>query len=195
VVKQADLVLAMHLRGDAFTDDQKRRNFEYYEALTVRDSSLSACTQAVMAAEVGHLGLAYDYVAEAALMDLQDLEQNTRDGLHMASLAGAWQALVAGFGGLRDYNGRLIFRPHLPEDLDRLAFTITRRGQRLRVEVTLEEATYRLADGGSLELTHHGERVTLTAGEPMTLRIPPVPRLPRPAQPRGREPKRRRARA
>ena len=88
VVKQADLVLAMQLRGDAFTPEQKLRNFDYYEALTVRDSSLSACTQAVMAAEVGHLDLAYDYLAEAAFMDLQDREHNTRDGLHIASLAG-----------------------------------------------------------------------------------------------------------
>src|SRR5947209_8119696 len=84
VVKQADLVLAMHLRGDAFTPEQKLRNFDYYEGLTVRDSSLSAATQAVIAAEVGHLDLALDYTGEAALMDLRDLEHNTRDGLHMA---------------------------------------------------------------------------------------------------------------
>src|ERR1022692_2214657 len=89
VVKQADLVLAMHLRGDAFSAQEKARNFAYYEALTVRDSSLSACTQAVIAAEVGHLELAPDYFAKAALIDLQDRQQNTRDGLHMASLAGA----------------------------------------------------------------------------------------------------------
>ncbi len=101
VVKQADVVLAMQLRGDAFTPEQKLRNFDYYEALTVRDSSLSACTQAVMAAEVGHLELAYDYLAEAAFMDLQDREHNTKDGLHIASLAGAWTALVGGFGGMR----------------------------------------------------------------------------------------------
>ena len=65
----------------------------------MRDSSLSACVQAVVAAEVGHLELAYDYFGEAALMDLDDLEHNTRDGLHMASLAGSWIAAVAGFGG------------------------------------------------------------------------------------------------
>ena len=84
------------VRTDAFTAEQKARNFDYYEPLTVRDSSLSACTQAVIAAEVGHLDLAYDYLGEAALMDLDDLEHNTRDGLHIASLAGAWIALVAG---------------------------------------------------------------------------------------------------
>ena len=72
VIKQADLVLALHLRGDAFSAQAKARDFAYYEALTVRDSSLSACTQAVIAAEVGHLDLAYDYFAEAALIDLEN---------------------------------------------------------------------------------------------------------------------------
>ena len=114
MVKQADLVLAMHLRGDAFTSEQKARNFAYYERLTVRDSSLSACTQAVVAAEVGHLDLAYDYLGEAALMDLDDFEHNTADGLHIASLAGAWIAVVAGFGGMRDHDGALSFAPRLP---------------------------------------------------------------------------------
>jgi MFS family permease len=122
VVKQADLVLALLLRGDAFTAEEKVRNFAYYEALTVRDSSLSACTQAVIAAEVGRLELAYDYFAEAALMDLDNLEHNTRDGLHIASLAGAWIVAVAGFGGMRDHDGALRFAPRLPERLTRLAF-------------------------------------------------------------------------
>ena len=111
VVKQADLVLAMHLRGDAFSHEEKVRNFAYYEALTVRDSSLSACTQAVMAAEVGHLDLAHDYLVEAALMDLGDLDHNTRDGLHIASLAGIWIALVAGLAGMRERHGTLSFAP------------------------------------------------------------------------------------
>src|SRR5581483_859005 len=114
VVKQADLVLAMHLRGDAFTDDEKARNFDYYEQLTVRDSSLSACTQAVIAAELGHLDLAFDYFGEAALIDLDDIEHNTRDGLHLAALAGTWIVAVAGFGGMRDHDGELSFKQRLP---------------------------------------------------------------------------------
>ena len=115
MIKQADLVLALHWCGDEFDLGQKARAFEYYEALTVRDSSLSACTQAIVAAEVGQLDLAHDYLAEAALMDLHDLEHNTRDGLHIASLAGAWLALVAGFGGMRDHDGQLSFRPRSAE--------------------------------------------------------------------------------
>src|SRR5207248_11201290 len=103
VVKQADLVLALFQCGEHFGPEQKARDFAYYESLTVRDSSLSASIQAIVAAEVGHLELAYDYFAEAALLDLDDLEHNTRDGLHIASLAGCCIAAMAGFGGLRDH--------------------------------------------------------------------------------------------
>ncbi len=158
VVKQADLVLAMQLRGDAFTAGQKLRNFDYYEPLTVRDSSLSACTQAVMAAEVGHLDLAFDYLGEAALMDLRDLENNTRDGVHIASLAGTWQALVGGFGGMRHRDGTVSFAPCLPEGLTRLAFSLFIRGRRLHVEVTHNHARYVLDDGEPLTVMHHGDR-------------------------------------
>jgi alpha,alpha-trehalose phosphorylase len=188
VVKQADLVLAMHLAGGAFTPEQKARNFEYYERLTVRDSSLSACTQAAIAAEVGHLDLAFDYLGEAALMDLHDLEHNTRDGVHIAALAGTWVALVSGFGGLRDTDGTFSFTPRLPEPLTRLAFTLFIRGRRLRVEITHAEARYALADGDPLEILHHGERVSLSAGKPQTRPIPPASPRPRPSQPPGREP-------
>ncbi|HEV2310184.1 MAG TPA: glycosyl hydrolase family 65 protein, partial [Acidimicrobiia bacterium] len=161
VVKQADLVLAMHLRTDAFDDELKARNFAYYERLTVRDSSLSAATQAVLAAECGHLDLAYDYLAEAALIDLDDTEHNTRDGLHIAALAGGWTALVAGFGGLRTWDGTLHFAPRLPPGLTRLAFRVLYRGRRVHVGATATEATYELGDGAPIELTHHGERFTL----------------------------------
>jgi alpha,alpha-trehalose phosphorylase len=188
VVKQADLVMAMHMCGTYFTAEQKARNFEYYEPLTVRDSSLSACTQAVMAAEVGHLSLAFDYLGEAALMDLHDLEHNTRDGLHIASLAGAWLALVGGFAGLRHRNGTVSFAPRLPEGLTRLAFSLLIRGQRLRVEVNHASARYLLEDGKPLEIAHHGTRVKLSAGQPLDRPVPAIPPRPRPSQPPGREP-------
>ncbi|PZR88519.1 MAG: family 65 glycosyl hydrolase, partial [Candidatus Nephthysia bennettiae] len=191
VLKQADLVLALHWCGDAFTEEQKLRAFDYYEGLTVRDSSLSACTQAVMAAEVGHLDLAYDYFGEAALMDLGDLEHNVRDGVHMASLAGAWLAAVAGFGGMRDHDGTLAFSPKLPDALVRLNFRLVFRGRRFLVDVRHGEATYTLLEGDELELAHHGEILTISPGTPVTRPIPPQPRRRRPKQPRGREPARR----
>jgi alpha,alpha-trehalose phosphorylase len=192
VVKQADLVLAMQLRPDAFTAEERERNFAYYERLTVRDSSLSACTQAVMAAETGHLRLAYDYLGEAAMIDLEDLQHNTRDGLHLASLAGAWIALVEGFGGMRRRQGTLRFAPQLPSALTRLAFTVVTEGRRLRVEATRTAAGYTLLDNGPpLQIGHHGQPVTLTAGHTETREIPALPERPEPTQPPGREPARR----
>ena len=191
VVKQPDLVLALLLRGDAFTDDQKARDFEHYEQLTVRDSSLSACTQAVVAAEVGHLELAYDYFAEAALMDLDDLEHNTRDGLHIASLAGTWIAAVAGFGGMRDHGGSLRFAPRLPRALTRLRFRLAFRGRRLQVDVRSEQATYSLHAGSPLEVHHHGEPIMLTPEAPLRRPVPPIVARPAPRQPPGRAPARR----
>src|SRR5581483_4536950 len=139
VIKQADLVLAMHLRGDAFTREQKIRNFAYYEALTVRDSSLSACTQAVIAAEIGHLRLALDYLRECAFTDLDDLRHSTGAGLHLASLAGIWHVLVAGFGGMRDHAGMLTFAPRLPSAWTRLRFGMGFQGRQLWVDVNREE--------------------------------------------------------
>jgi alpha,alpha-trehalose phosphorylase len=188
VVKQADLVLAMHLRGDAFTPEQKVRNFDYYEPLTVRDSSLSASTQAVIAAEVGQLQLAYDYLGEAALIDLHDLHNNVADGVHMASLAGAWSALVAGFGGMRVQYGSLSFAPRLPATLDQFAFHLMYRNRRLRIEVRAKEATYRLLDGQPLVVQHHGEEIHLSIDEPITRPIPPIQAGPPPTQPPGRAP-------
>jgi alpha,alpha-trehalose phosphorylase len=193
VVKQADLVLALFWCGDAFTPEDKARDFRYYEALTVRDSSLSACTQAIIAAEVGHLDLAYDYFAEAALMDLDDLEHNTRDGIHIASVAGTWIAAVAGFGGMRDHGGRLTFAPRLPAALTRLRFRIMFRERSLLVEVDQGHARYSLRWGEALEIEHHGEAVTVPADDVLELAIPRLGRQPPdPRQPPGRQPARRR---
>ncbi|GII96384.1 glycoside hydrolase family 65 protein [Sinosporangium siamense] len=189
VVKQADLVLAILLHGEEFTAEEKARAFAYYEPLTVRDSSLSACCQAVVAAEVGHMRLAYDYLGEAALMDLEDLQHNTRDGLHIASLAGTWFAVVGGFGGMRHRDDQVHFCPRIPENLTRLRFTVQLRGQRLQVEIDHRDAVYTLAGGPPLTVRHHGEEVTLTSGRPEVRRVPPLAGVgPEPAQPHGRRP-------
>ncbi|MBV8541388.1 MAG: glycoside hydrolase family 65 protein [Pseudonocardiales bacterium] len=189
VVKQADLVLAMHLCPEAFTAEQKARNFAYYERITVRDSSLSAATQAVLAAETGHLDLAYDYLCETALVDLADLAHNTDHGLHLASLAGAWSALVAGFGGLRHLgDGGLAFAPRLPPALTRITFRLRWRGRRLQVRITPGQAEYQLLDGAELALSHHGRPITLTGDSPVVEPVPLAPPTDDLAQPVGREP-------
>ena len=189
VVKQADLVFALYSCGDCFSDEQKARDFDYYEAITVRDSSLSACVQAVMAAEVGHVELAYDYLGETAFIDLRDLAFNTKDGVHLAALAGSWLVAVAGFGGMRDHGDTLTFAPRLPSSLTRLRFRMLYRGRRLRVTVAGDQACYELLDGEPLTVEHHGEPVALEAvGTPVTRTLPPPRARARPDQPAGREP-------
>jgi len=190
VIKQADLVVAMHLRGDAFTPEQKQRNFDYYEPLTVRDSSLSACCQAVIAAEVGFLDLAYDYLVETAFTDLDDLHDNVSSGLHIAALAGAWMDCVAGFGGMRDYGGHITFAPRLPSKLSYLSFRMVIRDSKIVVAIDGDTATYRLLAGEPIELAHHGHSFLLEQ-HPVTVAIPKIPYRTPPAQPKGREPYRR----
>jgi alpha,alpha-trehalose phosphorylase len=190
VVKQADLVMALHLRGDAFTLEEKIANFAYYEARTTRDSSLSASVQAVVAAETGHLQLAYEYWAEAALTDLQNLHHNSGHGLHIASLAGGWTVAVAGFGGMRDHNGELTFGPRLPPRITRMRFRVVYRGRKLTVTITHECATYRLEDGEPLDIRHHGRQVTVDHTD-LVLDIPPPPQVEPVRQPKGCEPRRR----
>ena len=159
----------------------------------MRDSSLSACMQAVVAAEVGHVELAYDYFGEAALMDLDNLMDNTRDGLHIASLAGSWIAAVAGFGGMRDHGGELSFRPRLPAALTRLAFRVTFRGRCLRVDVRHGEVTLRGAERRSAR-DRPRRRTHPPGSEGHALVDAPGRRRGAATQPPGRAPLRRRPR-
>ena len=125
------------------------------------------------------------------MIDLRDLHHNSRDGLHMASLAGAWIALVAGFGGLRDYGGQLMFDPALPVGISRLSFSIRWRGVRLRVTFDHHEVTYSLHEGdeGEVGFRHDGEDVVVTrgcAGDPSAQASPPAAdRTPAAGRPRA----------
>ncbi len=190
VVKQADLVFALYLCSECFTPEQKLRDFDYYEAITVRDSSLSASIQAIVAAEVGHLDLAYEYLRETAFVDLWDLAGNTDDGVHLAAMAGAALAAVAGLGGMRDHGDTLAFAPRLPDAITRMSFGLTYRGRLVRVTFDAVETRYELLAGDAVELSHHGERFEL-GGEARTFPNPAVPEVPPVSPPPLRDPCRR----
>jgi alpha,alpha-trehalose phosphorylase len=141
VLKQADVVLAMYMRGDQFSRDQKRRNFDYYDPITTGDSSLSACVQAIVAAEVGHDELALEYFRQALYLDLLNLHGNTPDGIHVASCGGMWAGIVHGFAGMVDNGEWLRFEPRLPAVWEGLTFRILRHGCRVRVDVDPDGCT------------------------------------------------------
>jgi alpha,alpha-trehalose phosphorylase len=171
VLKQVDVVLALLLQGDEFTLEEKLRNFEYYDPLTTGDSTLSAVVQSIIAAEVGYARLALQYFFSALYVDLADLHHNTPDGVHVASTGGTWNALVYGFGGMRDWRGRYTFDPRLPEEWERLEFRMTLRRSRIRVEVRRSTITFTLEEGDGAEVEVRGRRVVIRPGEPTVVAL------------------------
>jgi alpha,alpha-trehalose phosphorylase len=167
VIKQADLVLAMLLLPHEFSDDLKKRNFEFYDPLTTGDSSLSACIQSIIAAEVGDMARAVEYARVAALMDLGDVAGNVRDGCHIAAMGGVWMIFVYGFAGLRDYTGHLRFRPRIPRVLERLRFQLIFYGQVLEVDAQRTVTRYALLKGAGLTLHHEDDEISLTPDNPV----------------------------
>ena len=147
VLKQADVVLAMVLRSDQFSLEQKRRNFDYYDPITTGDSSLSACVQAMAAAQIGYDELAVSYFREALFVDLADTHGNASDGVHVASTGGVWGTIVFGFAGLFDSGTALRFTPSLPSVWERVTFRMQRHGARLLVELDADGCTVHVLDG------------------------------------------------
>lgn len=176
LIKQADVILAMFLLGEQFSPEQKRRDFEFYDPLTTGDSSLSACIQAIIAAEIGDIETAREYTRYSALMDFADVGRNVKDGCHIASMGGTWMTLVHGFGGFRDHRGRFSFDPRIVNHLERLRFRLTLAGSRLEVDLTPARAKYRLLDGDAITFRHESEDVTLSPDAPEAERtIKPAP--------------------
>jgi alpha,alpha-trehalose phosphorylase len=166
VIKQADVVLAMFLLGHAFKHEAKRRNFSFYDPLTTGDSSLSVGIQSILAAEIGRLDKALQYARYSVLMDLGDVGDNVRDGVHIASMGAAWMVFVYGFAGMRDHKGRLSFDPHLSPRIERIRFPLTVYNQVLEVDVKHDVATYTLLQGDKLVFWHQSQQIQLTAEQP-----------------------------
>jgi alpha,alpha-trehalose phosphorylase len=171
VIKQADVVLAMFLLGEAFSIEEKKRNFQFYDPLTTGDSSLSSCVEAIIAAQIGDTEKAIKYGMAALLMDLADVGGNVKDGCHIASMGGTWMMLIYGLAGMRDEDGMLSFRPRrAPEDNARLRFPLTYRGKVLEVEIGPEQVEYALREGDSLAIRHGTEKIQLTKDHPLAVR-------------------------
>ncbi|QND79027.1 beta-phosphoglucomutase [Pseudoxanthomonas mexicana] len=183
VCKQADVVMAMVLAGDGVDLGTKRRDFDYYEAVTTHDSTLSAPVYGILASEVGQDEKAWHYFDASLRVDLDDLHGNTDHGVHMAAMAGSWLGLVQGFGGLRVAGGRLRFAPTLPNAWKGYGFNLRWRGCALRVDVDARGVRYRLDEGELLAFAHAGSEVVLRPGRevilPLAVLSPPKAVFPR----------------
>ncbi|QAY74219.1 glycoside hydrolase family 65 protein [Agromyces protaetiae] len=160
-IKQADVLQGMYLFESDFTVDELRRNFEFYEPMTVHESSLSASIHAVVAAAIGEREKAIELYRRTARLDLDNYNNDTEDGLHITSMSGAWLAIVQGFAGMRATDAGLSFRPFLPAGWSAFSFTVGYRGRVLEVRVETDRVLLALRDGAPLELVVHDRTVTV----------------------------------
>jgi alpha,alpha-trehalose phosphorylase len=170
VLKQADVVLANFLRSEEFAADLQRRNFDYYDAITTGDSSLSACVQAIMASEVGHAELARQYFDESLFLDIADTHGNTVDGAHIANVGGVWAGLVHGFAGVRDSGRHIRVAPRLPAGWTAMRFMLHRRGSDISITLDQDGATVSVVSGSPVPIMDGDTVTNLAAGESKRVR-------------------------
>ena len=161
-IKQADVLQGIYFFGNQFSLEEKRRNFDFYEPMTVHESSLSPSIHAILAAELGKEAKAVEMYVRTARLDLDNYNNDTEDGLHITSMTGSWLAIVQGFAQMKIWDGKLSFTPFLPSDWTGYTFHINYRGRLLKIEVT-ENVTVSLLSGEALNLEVYGQSVELTS--------------------------------
>ncbi len=166
--KQADAILGMQLHSDLFTEEELRRNYDFYQEVTLHHSSLSTCIFGILANRIGYKDEAYKYFLQSARMDLDDYHNNFYAGIHAANMAGSWQAIVFGFAGVRLKGGKLEFNINLPEQWQGYTFRMEYRGSLIEVDITRAgantEAKFTLINGASVKFTLKDKEIELTKG-------------------------------
>ena len=159
--KQADAILAMYLHSNLFSIDELRRNYDFYQEVTLHHSSLSTCIFGILASQIGYDEEAYKYFSQSARMDLDDYHNNFYAGIHAANMAGTWQGIVNGFAGLRTNKGILELNPTIPKEWNAYSFKIFYKKNLLEIKISKDEIEIRLLEGENLELYVYGEKVYL----------------------------------
>ena len=161
-IKQADVLQGIYFFNEEFTTEEKRRNFDFYEPMTVHESSLSPSIHAILAAELGLEEKAVEMYQRTARLDLDNYNNDTEDGLHITSMTGSWLAIVQGFAQMKTAHGELSFAPFLPNTWNAYSFHINYRGRLIFVAVSDEQVTFTLLNGEALELSVYGQKQALT---------------------------------
>ena len=160
-IKQADVLQCMYLFEEDFTNEQIKRNFDFYEPMTVHESSLSPCVHVILASKIGYKDRAYEFYLRTARLDLDDYNNDTEDGCHITSMAGTWMSLVKGFGGMKIVDGKLYFNPYIPEQWKSYSFRIEFRGRVIKVKVSKDKTETLLESGQPLTIQLNGKDVNL----------------------------------
>lgn len=160
-IKQADVLQGLYFLEDDFTVKQIRENFDFYEPMTVHESSLSPCVHSILASRLGYKQKAYEFYLRTARLDLDDYNNDTEDGCHITSMAGTWLSVTKGFGGMRVKDGKLSFNPFLPEQWESYSFRLEFRGRVIKVRVTKEGTQTMLESGEPIDIYLKDEVVHL----------------------------------
>ncbi len=168
-IKQADVLQGMFFLGDHYDLDTKRRHFDFYEPLTVHESSLSPCVHSVLACELGYREKAYELYLRTSRLDLDNYNNDTEDGCHITSMAGTWMAVVYGFGGFRVQDGQVHLNPFLLDHWQSFAFTILFRGARINVLVKKEWVTISNETAIEVPLIIYHQAYQLKAHDKLTI--------------------------
>ena len=158
-------MLAHFLLEDEQDYETIKNSYDYYEKITTHDSSLSYSIFSIMAAKLGYKEKAYCYFDETARLDLENRHGNTKDGLHLANMGGAWMSIVFGFAGIRIKESGLCFAPSLPNQWTLLEFHIQYQGRLIRIHMEEHVVVYQVVDGEDITITHYGKPIFLRERE------------------------------
>ncbi len=160
-IKQADVLQGLYFFEDSFDIDTLKRNFDFYEPMTVHESSLSPCVHAILASRLGYKEKAYEMYLRTSRLDLDDYNNDTSDGCHITSMAGTWMCIVKGFGGMRIHDGKLHLSPYIPDQWESYSFRLEFRGRVVKVKVSKVKTDTILESGDPMVLVLNGKSVQL----------------------------------
>lgn len=168
-IKQADVLQGMYFFEDDFKIDVLKRNYDFYEPMTVHESSLSPCVHSIIAARLGDKERSYEFYNRAARLDLDDYNNDTEDGCHITSMAGTWMSLVKGFGGMRVRDGKVYFAPFVPENWVSFSFKVLFRNNLLNIKTTAHEVLIENLSGGDISIFLYNEAQILKENSKITV--------------------------
>ncbi len=160
-IKQADVLQGFYFFEEQFDKEQLKRNFDFYEPMTVHESSLSPCVHVILASKLGYKEKAYEMYLRTSRLDLDDYNNDTEDGCHITSMAGTWMSIIKGFGGMRVNDGKLQFSAYIPDQWKSYSFRLEFRGRVIKVKVSKERTETVLESGAPMEIMMDGKVVQL----------------------------------
>ena len=168
-IKQADVLQGFYFFEDHFKENELEKHFDFYEPLTVHESSLSPCVHSIQAAKLGRMAQAYEFYVRTSRLDLDDYNNEVKEGCHITSMAGTWMSIVEGFGGMRIVDDKLSFSPRIPEEWKGYSFKVNFRNQILKIKVAADKTTFSLEGEEAIKILVKDRLVEVIPNELITV--------------------------